>query len=240
MPYQIVNGLEFYQRKEIKDVLATCTCSTTRGTTSPSCGSSTRRPADRQGDRRAAAGACPDARRCRCWKRRGESGLIEGIAKRAAVAVAKFVALFDRLGMHGRRPRSRRSWAWCSARRAISEVLENTRRRGGPGPAGEHRGAAHRGPRVRRAATRAKATWRSSWKNVCLVNDTDAWEDETGPRHADDAARRQGAGVSRGVHRRPGRGPVAARAQPPERRRSWKKSGGCCSWASRGPARNCS
>ena len=38
--------------------------------------------------------------------------------------------------------------------------------------------------------------------------------DRDRPRHADDAARREGAGVSGGVHRRLRGGPVAARAQP--------------------------
>ncbi|HTU26980.1 MAG TPA: UvrD-helicase domain-containing protein [Pirellulales bacterium] len=99
IPYQMVNGLEFYQRKEIKDALAylrlinnprddnallriinTPTRSIGKGTV----------------DRLLVHAA---ERRLPLLEAARESGLIAGLAKRAAVAVARFVAMIDRLSL---------------------------------------------------------------------------------------------------------------------------------------------
>lgn len=98
VPYQIVNGLEFYQRKEIKDVMAYLRVlnnprdnqaleriinTPTRG-----IGKST---IERLREHAAQRGfSMLDAAR--------ESGLISGLAKKSAISVARFVSLFDRLG----------------------------------------------------------------------------------------------------------------------------------------------
>ncbi|MEX0675690.1 MAG: UvrD-helicase domain-containing protein, partial [Pirellulales bacterium] len=99
VPYQMVNGLEFYQRREIKDVLAYLQLvnnprddvSLVRVINNPprAIGKST---IARLGEHAARHGlSLLDAAR--------ESGLIESLGKRAAVAVAKFVALYDRLAL---------------------------------------------------------------------------------------------------------------------------------------------
>jgi ATP-dependent DNA helicase UvrD/PcrA len=99
VPYQMVNGLEFYQRREIKDVLGYLQLvnnprddvALLRAINNPprSIGKSTinklREHADRYGL------SLLDAAR--------ESGLIESLAKRSAVSVARFVGLYDRLSL---------------------------------------------------------------------------------------------------------------------------------------------
>jgi len=104
IPYQMVNGQEFYQRREIKDVLGYLQLinnprddvALLRVINNPprAIGKSTiARLAEH-----AARHRMPllDAAR--------ECGLIESLNKRAAVAVAKFVALYDRLSLHGSAP----------------------------------------------------------------------------------------------------------------------------------------
>jgi len=99
VPYQIVNGLEFYQRREIKDVLAYLHLVNNprddnaflRVINTPPRGigkSTIGRVIDHAVTRNL---SLVDAAR--------ESGLIESLNKRAAVAVARFVALYDRLSL---------------------------------------------------------------------------------------------------------------------------------------------
>ncbi|MEI6506774.1 MAG: 3'-5' exonuclease, partial [Planctomycetota bacterium] len=99
IPYQMVNGLEFYQRREIKDVLAYLhllnnprdDVSLLRVINNPprSIGKST---INRIADHAAVRGlSLLHAAR--------ESGMIESLNKRAAVAVAQFVSLYDRLSL---------------------------------------------------------------------------------------------------------------------------------------------
>src|SRR4051794_40037066 len=98
VPYQIVNGLEFYQRKEIKDVLAylhllnnpRSDVALLRIINTPTRGIG-KATIDRLRDfaRMNGLPLLEAARR---------AGIVEGLAKKSAVAVAKFVAMFDRLG----------------------------------------------------------------------------------------------------------------------------------------------
>lgn len=102
--YQMINGLEFYQRKEIKDVLAYLTLLNNPrddgaflrivNTPPRGIGKSTL-------ERLAAHAA---GRALTLLEAARESGLIEPLPKRAAVAVARFVAWFDRLGLLAAQP----------------------------------------------------------------------------------------------------------------------------------------
>jgi DNA helicase-2/ATP-dependent DNA helicase PcrA len=98
VPYQIVNGLEFYQRKEIKDVLAYLHL-----LNNPRSDAALLRiinvPARKIGK--------ASVERLRLFARRQglplfeaarRSGLIEDLSKGAAVAIARFVAMIDSLG----------------------------------------------------------------------------------------------------------------------------------------------
>lgn len=100
LPYQIVNGLEFYQRKEIKDVLAYLQVLNNPAAEVPllriinvptrGIGKST---IDRLREH-AVRYQITLLDACR------ECGLIESINKKSAVAVAKFVAIMDRVRAH--------------------------------------------------------------------------------------------------------------------------------------------
>jgi DNA helicase-2/ATP-dependent DNA helicase PcrA len=103
IPYQIVNGLEFYQRKEIKDILAylhllnnpRSDVALLRIINTPVRGIG-KATIDKLRDH-ARMNGLPLLEAAR------RSGIIEGLSKKSAVAVAKFVALFDRIGeaVHG-------------------------------------------------------------------------------------------------------------------------------------------
>jgi DNA helicase-2/ATP-dependent DNA helicase PcrA len=97
VPYQMVNGLEFYQRKEIKDVLAYLRLlnnprddvALLRVINTPPRGIG-KGSIDKLAQHAARYGTAllQSAREC---------GLIESLNKRAAVAIAKFVSMYDRL-----------------------------------------------------------------------------------------------------------------------------------------------
>ncbi|MHB0957212.1 MAG: ATP-dependent helicase [Pirellulaceae bacterium] len=101
VPYQIVRGLEFYQRKEIKDILAYLhllnnpanDAALLRIINTPPrrIGKST---ITRIAQHARAHGAC-------LLEAAREAGMIESLAKRTAVDVAKFVAMFDRMRLTG-------------------------------------------------------------------------------------------------------------------------------------------
>jgi DNA helicase-2/ATP-dependent DNA helicase PcrA len=99
LPYQIVKGLEFYQRKEIKDVVAYLQL-----LNNPRHDAALRRiintPPRKIGPstvKRLAAHA--GERRITLLAAAREAGLIESLPKRSAVHVAAFVALYDRLSL---------------------------------------------------------------------------------------------------------------------------------------------
>lgn len=97
LPYQIVRGLEFYKRKEVKDILAylhllnnpTNDVALLRVINTPARGIG-KRTIDRL-TKHAHSQAMPLLEAAR------ESGLIESLSKRTAVQVAKFVAMYDGL-----------------------------------------------------------------------------------------------------------------------------------------------
>jgi DNA helicase-2/ATP-dependent DNA helicase PcrA len=99
VPYQMVNGVEFYQRKEIKDVLAYLHL-----LNNPRDGVAFLRIINTppRGIGRATIGqllAHADRRGLPLLDAAREAGLIETLSKRAAVSVAKFVGLYDRLAV---------------------------------------------------------------------------------------------------------------------------------------------
>ncbi|HEY2881652.1 MAG TPA: UvrD-helicase domain-containing protein, partial [Pirellulales bacterium] len=104
VPYQMVNGLEFYQRKEIKDVLAYLHLlnnprdgvAMSRIINIPPRGIGRSTLAKLQEHAAVRGGSLLDAAR--------QAGMIDGLNKRAAVAVAKFVSLFDHLSVAATAP----------------------------------------------------------------------------------------------------------------------------------------
>jgi len=97
VPYQIVNGLEFYQRKEVKDVLAYMhllnnpenDVAFLRIVNTPTRGIGKKTLERLSGHARRHRLSLLEAAR--------ECGLIESIAKRTASQVARFVAMYDRM-----------------------------------------------------------------------------------------------------------------------------------------------
>ncbi len=97
LPYQIVNGLEFYQRKEVKDLLAylhlinnpshDVAMMRVINTPTRGIGAKTIDRISRHADRRNLS--MLEAAR--------DAGSIEGLAKRSVTLVGKFVAIYDRL-----------------------------------------------------------------------------------------------------------------------------------------------
>jgi DNA helicase-2/ATP-dependent DNA helicase PcrA len=98
VPYQIVNGLEFYQRKEIKDVLAYLHL-----VNNPRSDVALLRvinvPARKIGKASVAKlGEFARMKGLPLLEAARRAGLVDGLGKAAALAIAKFVALYDRLG----------------------------------------------------------------------------------------------------------------------------------------------
>lgn len=104
IPYQLVRGVEFYQRKEIKDVLSYLVLLNNprddnaflRVINTPTRGIG-RSTIDKLVEHATDRGlSLLDAAR--------ESGMIASLSKKSAVSVAKFVGLFDQLSLHALRP----------------------------------------------------------------------------------------------------------------------------------------
>jgi DNA helicase-2/ATP-dependent DNA helicase PcrA len=173
VPYQMVNGLEFYQRKEIKDILAYLhlinnprdDVSLLRVINNPprSIGKSTlEKLAEHAG--RYKLSLLEAAR---------ESGLIESLNKRAAVAVAKFVALYDRLSIHAAAP-VEEIMGHVLAETGYRQFLEDS----------ENEEDQDRLANIEELLTAARqfdethfgdSPLESFLEEACLVNDTDAW-----------------------------------------------------------------
>ena len=163
-----------------------------------------------------------------------EAGLIESLNKRAAVAVAKFVAMYRpalaRITTAGRRNPART----CSSESGYRESLAES----------DDEEDQERLANIEELLTAARefdeqnpgeGQLEDFLEEACLVNDTDAWEVD------DDRVTLMTLHASKGLEfpvvfiDRPRRRPAAARAEPRIARANWKKSGGCCSSASRGP-----
>ncbi len=174
VPYQMVNGLEFYQRKEIKDILAylhllnnprdNVAFARIINTPTRGIGRSTVGQIIEHAARRGLS--LLDAAR--------ESGLIESLNKRAAVAVAKFVAMFDRLSL------------FCAA--PVEEVMKQVLLASGYRDAlvsSDDEGDQERLANIEELITAGREFDEQNpghngleefLEQACLVNDIDAWE----------------------------------------------------------------
>ncbi len=177
VPYQIVNGLEFYQRKEIKDILAYLNLlnnprsdvALLRVINTPTRGIG-KATIDKLRDfaRMNGLPLLEAARR---------AGMVEGISKKSAVAVAKFVALFDRIGeaVHGA---IEEIVGLVLSETGYREVLENS----------ESEEEQDRLANIEELLTAAREfdvkhpeanSLEQFLEETSLVADTDAWETET-------------------------------------------------------------
>jgi DNA helicase-2/ATP-dependent DNA helicase PcrA len=177
IPYQIVNGLEFFQRKEIKDVLAylhlinnpRSEAAFLRIVNTPprGIGKST---IGRLQEHAAQRGiSLVDAAR--------EAGVALGINKKSAIAVAKFVAMFDRLCLAAHAP-VEEIVGTVLAESGYREVLENS----------EDEEDQERLANVEELLTDARefdmrhpgdGQLEQFLEETALVADTDAWETES-------------------------------------------------------------
>lgn len=176
IPYQMVNGLEFYQRKEIKDVLAYLQLLNNprnevaflRVINTPPRGiskttiSRLAEHADRYGH------SLFDAAR--------EAGLIEALPKKAATSVARFIAMYDHLQSLAMQP--------------VEEILGHLLKESGYQDflqGSELEEDQERLANVQELLTAARefderhpddGGLEAFLEEVCLANDTDAWEGE--------------------------------------------------------------
>ncbi len=192
----------------------------------PAAGHQHAGPRHRQDHHRPAVATTPRGTACRCLE---AARAVRAASRRSArgrrPCWREFVALVRSPG--GGRRRAGRGTAGPGAERdRLSRRCSRLGRRGGRRAAGQHRGTADRGPRVRRTAAAARANLEAFLEETCLVNDTDAWETRRRSRHADDAARLEGAGVSRGLSRRPSRRGFCRTSAAASIPSNWKRSGG--------------
>lgn len=125
IPYQIVNGLEFYQRKEIKDVLAylhlinnpRSEAAFLRIVNTPPRGIGKSTVSRLQAHAAQRGISLVDAAR--------EAGVVPDINKKSAIAVAKFVAMFDKLCLAATAP-VEEIVGKVLAESGYREVLENS------------------------------------------------------------------------------------------------------------------
>lgn len=174
VPYQMLNGVEFYQREEIKDVLGWLVLLNNprddlaflRVVNTPPRGIG-KTTLDRLAAHATRYGkTLLDAAR--------EAGVIETIPKKAAVAVAKFVALFDRLNLISLRP----------VEEILGHVLNETGYQAHLNDSGLEEDQ-ERLANIQELLTAARqfdelapgeGHLEEFLEDVCLVNDVDAWE----------------------------------------------------------------
>jgi DNA helicase-2/ATP-dependent DNA helicase PcrA len=177
LPYQIVNGLEFYQRKEIKDILAylhllnnpRSDVALLRIINTPTRGIG-KATVDRLRDHARMKGL-PLLEAAR------QAGIIEGLSKKSAVAVAKFIAIFDRLSESIHNP-IEEIVGLILSETGYREVLENS----------ESEEEQDRLANLEELLTAAREfderhpeanSLEQFLEETSLVSDTDAWETET-------------------------------------------------------------
>ncbi|HVC96674.1 MAG TPA: UvrD-helicase domain-containing protein [Pirellulales bacterium] len=174
VPYQMVQGVEFYQRQEIKDVLGYLTLLNNprddmafiRVVNRPARGIG-KSTLDRLTAHAAAHGqAMLSAAR--------EAGLVAELPARAAVAVARFVAIFDRLRLVAGRP----------VEEIVGHVLDETDYRR-PLQCSQSQEDQERLANIEELLTAARqfderapgeGRLEEFLEETCLVNDTDDWE----------------------------------------------------------------
>ena len=115
VPYQMVRGQEFYQRKEIKDVLAYCQLvNNPRDDMAAAADDQHAAARHRQARRSTASASTPTSTACRCWKRPARRRRSKALNARVGKKVAG-VRRDDRpLRRRWPRRRSRKSSARCS------------------------------------------------------------------------------------------------------------------------------
>ncbi|MBI2823183.1 MAG: UvrD-helicase domain-containing protein [Planctomycetia bacterium] len=176
LPYQIVNGVEFYQRKEIKDILAYLLLINNprddvaflRVINTPHRGIG--RTTVQRLMRHATQYGTTLLEAAR------ESGLVEDLPKKTAVTVARFVAMFDRLNAVATGP----------VEEILGHVLSETKYRE-PLVQSESEEDQERLANIEELLTAARqfderhagdAHLAEFLEEACLVNDTDAWDTE--------------------------------------------------------------
>ena len=224
IPYQMVHALEFFQRKEIKDVLAYLqllnnphdTIALLRVINVPVRGIG-KATVDRLSEFAA-------QRRTSLLDAARAARQIETLNKRAVAQLGKFVAIIDRL----------QAAVGGSVEEVLGLVLSETGyqaqlqqsgHRGRPGAAGQHRRTAHRRPRVRR--TLRRPGYSGSVPGGVVSGQRRGRLGSRGRQgHAHDLARLEGARVSGRLPDRGRRGAFAPTSGAGRARSNSKKSGG--------------
>ncbi len=214
LPYKVVGGVRFYERKEVRDALAYL-----RAVVNDDDTVSLRRilntPRRGIGER---AEACVEALASRDRISFGaalrQARNAPGISTRAANGIAEFVALLDSVrelavDRHSRGGAGGGADPLGLPDRAGGEPRPAGRRPGRQPPgAGQRRPGVHRAGRGARAEEGQRATLAGFLEQVALVADADQIPSRRprppGRGHPDDAAHRQGPGVPGGLPDRPG------------------------------------
>jgi DNA helicase-2/ATP-dependent DNA helicase PcrA len=174
VPYQMVNAVEFYQRKEIKDIVGYLAL-----LNNPRDDAALLRvintPARKIGQKTVKRlREHATARGCSLMEAARESGLIESIATRAAVEIARFVALVDRLCIKATAP-VEEIVGLVLTETGYQQMLEDS----------EDEQDQDRLGNIRELLSAARdfdernpgdGHLEEFLENVCLVNDTDAFE----------------------------------------------------------------
>jgi DNA helicase-2/ATP-dependent DNA helicase PcrA len=177
IPFQLVRGVEFYQRKEIKDVLSYAQLiynprddeAFYRLVNTPTRGIG-RKTVQRLADH-------AQRHELSMWEAAREAGLIDSLARRAAVQVARLVALLDRL----------REIASSPVEEIVGRILAETAYREGLAESSSEEDL-NRLANIEELLTAARqfdertaeaSPLEAFLEHACLVNDIDAWDDQT-------------------------------------------------------------